>query len=277
MLYADDGVYDINLHQGLQLLDGQHALMYVRFRYDATSDYTRTERQRNFLKAVAQKMATPKGLLELPQLISTMAPYVHTNMSLSDMVAVGRLGLSVNTGSMESIQIPPTDHLTETSTPAAGDILLPDVYACVEAVHQKLGMTAPIDRSKIDQPQVAAPAPEPAPIPAGTNAVSPNMNSVNTPPASSNQPGSRPPTGSSNLPGSHNVPGSNQPVPGNAPGSNNQTGSGTPAGSGNQAGASNAIGTGNQTGTTPSGNQSGSVHPPGSGSGGAAGGNGSQT
>ncbi|MDB5085473.1 MAG: transcriptional regulator [Bacilli bacterium] len=53
MLYADDGVYDINLHQGMQLLDGQHALMYVRFRHDATSDYTRTERQRNFLKAVA--------------------------------------------------------------------------------------------------------------------------------------------------------------------------------------------------------------------------------
>lgn len=38
---ADKNEYDIDLKEGMQHLDGDAALQYVRFRYDKMGDYTR--------------------------------------------------------------------------------------------------------------------------------------------------------------------------------------------------------------------------------------------
>ncbi|RYD07038.1 hypothetical protein N752_00215 [Desulforamulus aquiferis] len=45
----------IDLQPGVQKLDGNKALQYVRFRSDALGDVTRTERQQKFLKALAKE------------------------------------------------------------------------------------------------------------------------------------------------------------------------------------------------------------------------------
>lgn len=106
---ADGHQYDINLKKGLQHLDGKMALQYVRFRHDARSDYTRTERQRNFLKAVAEKLQTSTSLLKLPKILSAIDPYIETNLTVTEMLKLGALGLEIGAQSIESIQLPPNE------------------------------------------------------------------------------------------------------------------------------------------------------------------------
>ncbi|HEY0829268.1 MAG TPA: LCP family protein, partial [Bacilli bacterium] len=88
MKYSDatEPMYDIDLQKGYQHLDGNTALQYVRFRHDAMSDFSRTERQRNFLKALAHELQTTSSLLKLPKILKRIDPYIETNLSVTDML-----------------------------------------------------------------------------------------------------------------------------------------------------------------------------------------------
>ncbi len=110
---ADNHEYDINLKKGFQHLNGKTALQYVRFRHDATSDFTRTERQRKFMKAVAEKLQSTTSLIKLPKILSSIDPYIETNLSVTQMLKLASLGFEVKTDGMVSQQIPPQDLLEE--------------------------------------------------------------------------------------------------------------------------------------------------------------------
>jgi LCP family protein required for cell wall assembly len=107
----DDHVYDINLKKGMQHLDGKTALQYVRFRHDAMSDFTRTERQRNFLQAVAAKMQTASALVKLPKVLNAVDPYIETNLSVNNMAKLAYLGYEAKADGIVSAQLPPTELL----------------------------------------------------------------------------------------------------------------------------------------------------------------------
>ncbi|WP_255374023.1 LCP family protein [Cohnella sp. OV330] len=108
---ADKHLYDIDLKQGQQHLDGDHALQYVRFRHDKLSDFTRTERQRAFLGAVADKLQSGWNLIKLPIILNKVVPYVDTNMSVNDMWKLASLGYKSHQAG--SAQLPPMDNLVE--------------------------------------------------------------------------------------------------------------------------------------------------------------------
>jgi LCP family protein required for cell wall assembly len=115
MVYRDshEPELDINLKKGLQVLDGKQALQYVRFRHDALSDYSRTERQRKFMLAVAKKMQTTSSILRLPSILNKMDPYITTNLTISDMLKLGALGFDVKAEGIQGVQVPPSNLLTE--------------------------------------------------------------------------------------------------------------------------------------------------------------------
>jgi LCP family protein required for cell wall assembly len=135
---ADDPQYYIDLQPGFQHLDGTTALQYVRFRKDALSDFTRTERQRNFLTAVADKVKQTSSLIKLPLLLNSVAPYIETNMGLDDMVKLGRLGFDIDTTNIPSIMIPPFDLLREEKIGGADVISITDTDKLHEYVQEQL-------------------------------------------------------------------------------------------------------------------------------------------
>jgi polyisoprenyl-teichoic acid--peptidoglycan teichoic acid transferase len=108
---ADNHEYDIDLKKGQQHLDGKTALQYVRFRHDAMSDYTRTERQRNFLKAVADKLKSTTSIMKLPSILEKINPYIDTNLSVQDMWKLATVGYDAQMVASE--QIPPMELLVE--------------------------------------------------------------------------------------------------------------------------------------------------------------------
>lgn len=155
---ADGNQYDINLKKGQQHLDGEKALQYVRFRYDALSDYTRTERQRNFLKAVANKMQTAWNLVRLPEVLASISPYVETNISPQDMLKLATLGYKSHQAG--SAQIPPMELLREETIDGSSVITIRDEEALKRFVQETLAKDDSLPPSPSPSPAEAALAQE---------------------------------------------------------------------------------------------------------------------
>ncbi|GIO14405.1 hypothetical protein J19TS2_39600 [Cohnella xylanilytica] len=133
---ADGHVYDIDLKKGQQHLDGEHALQYVRFRHDAMSDFTRTERQRAFLGAVADKLKTGWNLVKLPEILNQVNPYIETNLTPNDMLKLASLGYKSHQAG--SAQIPPMDLISDEREGGASVLGVRDLDELKEYVQEEL-------------------------------------------------------------------------------------------------------------------------------------------
>lgn len=93
MRYRDkhQGLF-INLQPGLQRLNGNQAVGYVRFRHEATGDLARMRRQQIFVRAVMAEALTPRNLARMPTLLKAFAQAVETDLNLKDLKAIADLG-----------------------------------------------------------------------------------------------------------------------------------------------------------------------------------------
>jgi len=88
-------------------LDGETAYTYVRKRkgVQGGSDLMRTARQQIFLKALAKRIKE-LGVSAIPALWGTMAERVTTNLSLTQMVALGTVLSNIDTDAIEAYTLP---------------------------------------------------------------------------------------------------------------------------------------------------------------------------
>ena len=80
----------INLKKGQQLLDGDKALQFVRYRNYPNGDIQRAEQQQRFLKALVEETLQPSNVIKLPKLAYSVNKNVDTNMGLSQMIKLGK-------------------------------------------------------------------------------------------------------------------------------------------------------------------------------------------
>lgn len=87
MVY-DDPYQDlhIDLQPGLQRLNGNQAMQYVRYRADEGADIGRVQRQQKFIRALADEAFHPRTLVRLPALINQLSAAVRTDLSPGDIV-----------------------------------------------------------------------------------------------------------------------------------------------------------------------------------------------
>lgn len=72
---------------GKQLLNGVQAVSYSRIRYTEGWDYKRTERMREVLAAMLEKLKT-KNISEINSFIDKLLPKVYTNITTNDMISL---------------------------------------------------------------------------------------------------------------------------------------------------------------------------------------------
>ncbi|NGZ75139.1 LCP family protein [Saccharibacillus alkalitolerans] len=133
---ADKHQYDIDLKKGEQHLNGDAALQYVRFRHDAMSDYSRTERQREFLKALSEKVKSTTSIMKLPDILNQVAPFIDTNLSVDDMWKLASASYQSTLESTE--QIPPMNLINETYVGRAAVLKVKNENELKEYVRRKL-------------------------------------------------------------------------------------------------------------------------------------------
>jgi len=151
---ADGHVYDIDLKKGQQHLDGDKALQYVRFRHDKLSDFTRTERQRDFLKAIAAKLKSGWNLIMLPDILGKVTPYLETNMTTGDMLKLASLGYKSHQAG--SAQIPPMELVVDKKVDGASVLGVRNLDALKGYVQETLNKDDSLPEAEPSAPSSAA-------------------------------------------------------------------------------------------------------------------------
>ncbi len=91
----DEGEVDnnglIDLKPGMQHMNGNTALEYVRFRHDEMGDIGRIERQQKFAKALLSQMATPAIITKIPDIVNEVNATISTDIPVSQMLSLGKI------------------------------------------------------------------------------------------------------------------------------------------------------------------------------------------
>jgi LCP family protein required for cell wall assembly len=120
--YYKGAAYEpINLQPGFQLLDGDDALDYVRFRHDSNLDFGRMERQQRFLSAVRQQAMGWDLAFKLPGLISAFFDNVTTDLETNDFMKLAWWGVGLDGDRIRQVSlIGRTETIAEASYVIAG-------------------------------------------------------------------------------------------------------------------------------------------------------------
>ena len=116
---------DLLKEAGFQHLNGQQALSYCRIRKVGNNDFERTDRQRRVLSILVNKAKTT-SLLKLPDLFTTLLPFVKTNIPVSSLMNLGFTVYRFGGNSMENLRIP-AEGAYEGMMIAGADVLVPNI------------------------------------------------------------------------------------------------------------------------------------------------------
>jgi hypothetical protein len=87
---ADQNYANINIQPGYQLVDGENALEFVRYRH-TDDDYHRIARQQEFVRALKQQFARNFSLTDLPSIVHTLTKNVEVGGNPSDKAVLSWL------------------------------------------------------------------------------------------------------------------------------------------------------------------------------------------
>ncbi len=134
------GHLHIHLKEGLQHLNGERAMAYMRFRHDWCSDPCRIMRQQQVLHAMIVKVKGDKvnTFLHLGDLLGVFRKYVQTDFTDSELLSLADYYQGLPDSSIVVNQVPYTD---DVNLPGYGDSLVPDTAARAHLVATML--TAP--------------------------------------------------------------------------------------------------------------------------------------
>ena len=110
---------NIDLQPGYQLLDGERALEFVRFRH-TDDDYHRVARQQEFVRALKQQFSHNFQPLKFPSLVSTIVHNVEVGGTLSDKDVLNYAWFAVTMpgGHIFQVQIQGITGTGQTTAPA---------------------------------------------------------------------------------------------------------------------------------------------------------------
>jgi len=131
------GHLHIHLKEGLQHLDGEHAVAYMRFRHDWCSDPCRIMRQQQVLQAVAAKIKSDRinTLIHLGDLLAVFRKYVQTDFTDQELFSIATYFQGAPNFAIVSKQVPFT---ADIDLPNYGDSLVPDTQARSQLVASML-------------------------------------------------------------------------------------------------------------------------------------------
>jgi LCP family protein required for cell wall assembly len=107
MFYEDPyQALKINLKAGDQVLDGNKALQFVRFRNYATADIGRVEAQQAFARAVMSKLVRVGTILKLPALAKEALNWVDTNIEPSRVLSIANIARQIEEPDIQIATLP---------------------------------------------------------------------------------------------------------------------------------------------------------------------------
>jgi len=122
-----------------QHLTGTEALKFVRFRADGLGDIGRIDRTRKFFLAMVQTARKNGTAAKLPGLVSTLLPYIDTNLNTATAVALARMAKQVDLSQVAVEMVPGRDDPAN----AAGWVWVADQAKTKSLVEQLINNPVP--------------------------------------------------------------------------------------------------------------------------------------
>ncbi|MEJ8554276.1 LCP family protein [Tepidibacter sp. Z1-5] len=103
----------IHFKKGKQVLDGQEAMEFLRFRKNnggktgyPRGDLQRVEVQQAFIQSLAKKVLSPSSIFNIKGYIDTFNTYVDTDMSVSEMASLGMQAKKMDVNNIRKETLP---------------------------------------------------------------------------------------------------------------------------------------------------------------------------
>lgn len=96
----------IDFEPGLQKLDGQDAIRFLRYRTYSDGDIDRVKMQQYFLTEMIKQTLTPRNIIRLPQLLNVYSSYIDTNMETNMVYSGVTMAGKLNTELIETTTLP---------------------------------------------------------------------------------------------------------------------------------------------------------------------------
>jgi LCP family protein required for cell wall assembly len=107
MVYKDvTQKLDINLAEGLQVLNGDQAEQFARFRKDANGDIGRVQRQEILLTSLQKRLNNPTIIPRIPQAINILQKSVDTNLTMEEVLALANFGRQLDKAQIHMVMLP---------------------------------------------------------------------------------------------------------------------------------------------------------------------------
>ncbi|MEB3214182.1 MAG: LCP family protein, partial [Leptolyngbyaceae bacterium] len=109
-MYYVDQTQDltIDLEPGLQMLDGDQAEQFARFRADGNGDIGRVQRQQILIRALRDRFISPSVIPRVPQILQLLDTHIDTNLSTEELLALATFGMDMDQDSLQMVMLPGT-------------------------------------------------------------------------------------------------------------------------------------------------------------------------
>lgn len=138
-----EGETEMMLQPGIYHMDGETALRYVRTRRNE-SDFERTQRQQQFLRAAWEQFKGPGFFRRLPGLWSALRGTFDTDLNLGDVLRLAPLALDLRHQDLRSLSIG-RGQVRDWTTPGGASVLLPIPEKVAEVVAALYAPPVPAD------------------------------------------------------------------------------------------------------------------------------------
>lgn len=107
-MYYEDQTQNlkIELETGEQVLTGEQAEQFARFRNDANGDIGRVQRQQELIQALRSRLTDPMMIPRIPQAIQIFQEYIDTNLTTEEMLALANFGLGLEQEQLHMVLLP---------------------------------------------------------------------------------------------------------------------------------------------------------------------------
>ena len=96
----------IDLKKGVQRLDGDKAMQFLRYRYDDYGDISRVQRQQMLMRAAVEQTLKPATVIKIPQILSVIQSHLDTNLSVKELMALANFSAKTDRSNIKMMMLP---------------------------------------------------------------------------------------------------------------------------------------------------------------------------
>ena len=96
----------IDLKKGTQHLDGEKAMQFLRYRYDAYGDISRIQRQQMLMRSAVEQTLKPATVIKVPKILSVIQSHLDTNLTVSELMALSNFASQTDRSNIQMMMLP---------------------------------------------------------------------------------------------------------------------------------------------------------------------------